>query len=84
MGARPAATMPGRWPSLARSAPLEEARALDGIGHSHLRDGHPGEAAASLEQALAIYQRIGSPDVRRVQETLHQVRQGNLPPAPER
>jgi tetratricopeptide (TPR) repeat protein/transcriptional regulator with XRE-family HTH domain len=65
-------------------APLEEARALDGIGHSHLRDGHPSEAAASLEQALAVYQRIGSPDARRVQETLHQVRQGNLAPPPER
>jgi tetratricopeptide (TPR) repeat protein/transcriptional regulator with XRE-family HTH domain len=62
--------------------PLEEARALEGIGHSHLRDGHPSEAAACLEQALAIYQRIAAPAARRVQETLHQVRQGNL--APER
>jgi tetratricopeptide (TPR) repeat protein/transcriptional regulator with XRE-family HTH domain len=63
-------------------APLEEARALEGIGHSHLRDGHPSEGTASLEQALAIYQRIAAPAAQRVQETLHQVRQGNL--APER
>jgi molybdopterin/thiamine biosynthesis adenylyltransferase len=62
--------------------PPEQARALEGIGHSHLRDGHASEATASLEQALAIYQRIGSPAARRVQETLLQLRQDNL--APER
>jgi Tfp pilus assembly protein PilF len=64
--------------------PPEQARALEGIGHSHLRDGHASEATASLEQALAIYQRIGSPAARRVQETLTQLRQGKLAPAPER
>jgi tetratricopeptide (TPR) repeat protein len=64
--------------------PLEEARALEGIGHSQLRDGHASEAAARLEQALAIYQRIAAPAARRVQETLHQFRQDNLAPAPER
>jgi tetratricopeptide (TPR) repeat protein/transcriptional regulator with XRE-family HTH domain len=49
--------------------PQEEARALEGIGRSWLgRD--PAEAAARLRQALAIYQRIGVPDVRRVQDTL--------------
>jgi tetratricopeptide (TPR) repeat protein len=58
----------------------EEARALEGIGHSHLRDGHASEGTACLEQALAIYQRIGSPAARRVQETLLQSRQDNLPP----
>lgn len=62
--------------------PPEEARALEGIGHSHLRDGHPSEAAACLDQALALYQRIAAPATRRVQETLTQLRQGNL--APER
>jgi hypothetical protein len=49
--------------------PREEARALEGIGRSWLgRD--PAEAAAPLRQALAIYQRIGVPDARRVQDTL--------------
>ena len=61
--------------------PLEEARALEGIGRSHLRDGHPSQAAAFLRQALAIYQRIGTPAARRVQETLTQTRQDH--PAPE-
>ena len=64
--------------------PPEEARALEGIGHSHLHDGHLGEGTAHLQQALAIYQRIAAPAARRVQETLHQISQGNLAPAPER
>jgi tetratricopeptide (TPR) repeat protein len=54
-------------------APLEEARALEGIGHSHLHDGNPRQAAVHLQQALAVYQRIGAhPAARRVQETLQQ------------
>ena len=53
---------------------LEEARALEGIGHSHFCDGHASEGTAYLEQALAIHQRIGSAGARRVQETLLQVR----------
>jgi tetratricopeptide (TPR) repeat protein len=64
--------------------PAGEARALDGIGHSHLRDGHPRKSTAWLKQALTIYQRIGSPNARRVQETLLQLSQGKLTPAPER
>ena len=51
-------------------APLEEARALEGIGRCHLQDGNAREGAAQLQQALAIYQRIGAPDAQRVQETL--------------
>ena len=35
-----------------------------------LQDGHPGQAAAHLQQALTIYQRIGAPGAERVQETL--------------
>jgi hypothetical protein len=58
--------------------PLEEARALEGIGRSHLRDGHADEGTACLEQALAIYQRIGVPAARRVQETLLRSRSGGL------
>jgi tetratricopeptide (TPR) repeat protein len=49
--------------------PLEEARALEGIGESLLADDTVA-AAASLRQALAIYQRIGTPGARRVQDTL--------------
>jgi len=64
--------------------PAEEARALEGIGHSHLRDGHDSDGTTSLEQALAIYQHTAAPAAQRVQETLHQLRQGNLAPAPER
>jgi tetratricopeptide (TPR) repeat protein/transcriptional regulator with XRE-family HTH domain len=52
------------------SAAPEEARALEGIGNSHLQDGNPGHAVAPLQQALTIYQRIGAPAARRVQETL--------------
>jgi tetratricopeptide (TPR) repeat protein/transcriptional regulator with XRE-family HTH domain len=49
--------------------PGEQARALEGIGRGLLhRD--PAEAAAHLRQALAIYQKIGAPDARRVQDTL--------------
>jgi len=50
-------------------APLEEARALDGIGHCLLSD-DTAEAAVYLRQALAIYQRIGVPGARPVQDTL--------------
>jgi DNA-binding SARP family transcriptional activator/tetratricopeptide (TPR) repeat protein len=50
--------------------PLEEARALEGIGRCHIQDGNPGEGATKLGHALVIYQRIGAPDDRRVQETL--------------
>ena len=52
--------------------PLEEARSLEGIGHSHLQDGHPGKGLECLRQALGIYQRIGSPRAQRVHETLRQ------------
>jgi tetratricopeptide (TPR) repeat protein/transcriptional regulator with XRE-family HTH domain len=51
-------------------APLEEARALEGIGQSLLHRS-PAEAAAHLRHALAIYQRIGAPGARRVQDTLN-------------
>jgi hypothetical protein len=57
---------------------LEEARALEGLAQAHLLKGDPGQAAAHLRLALAIYQRIGAPDARRVQETLTQLRQDNL------
>jgi hypothetical protein len=53
-------------------APLQEARALEGIGHNHLHDGNPRQAAVHLRHALAIYARIGAPDAQRIEETLRQ------------
>jgi len=47
----------------------EEADALAGIGLSFL-PGRPSEAARPLRGALAIYQRIGSPDAQRIEDTL--------------
>ena len=47
----------------------EEADALAGIGLS-LLPGRPAEAAAPLRRALAIYQRIGSPDAQRIRDAL--------------
>ena len=50
-------------------APAEEARALAGLGRSQLA-GDNVEAARNLREALAIYQRIGTPEARLVQDTL--------------
>ena len=50
-------------------SPLEEARALEGIGRSNL--GYDkSEAEVHLRRALEIYQRLGSPGASRVQEML--------------
>jgi hypothetical protein len=44
---------------------------LEGLGHSYLQDGNPGQATEYLRQALAMYQRIGAPAAaRRVQQIL--------------
>ena len=50
-------------------APGEQARALAGLGRSQLA-GDKLEAAGNLREALAIYQRIGTPEARLVQDTL--------------
>ena len=55
-------------------AALEEARALEGIGHSYLQEGNPSHAGAHLRDSLAVYQRIGSPHAHHVQETLASIR----------
>jgi tetratricopeptide (TPR) repeat protein len=60
-------------------APLEEARALEGIGHCRLQNGNPGEGADCLRQALAIYQRIGSPRARHLEESLRQHQRSAAP-----
>jgi hypothetical protein len=44
---------------------------LDGIGRSYLHERNLEHGAAHLRQALTIYQRIGAPAARQVQETLH-------------
>jgi hypothetical protein len=43
------------------SAPLEEARALEGLGRADLQAGDTGHAVPRLRQALAIYRRLGNP-----------------------
>jgi tetratricopeptide (TPR) repeat protein/transcriptional regulator with XRE-family HTH domain len=53
------------------AAPLDEARALEGTGRCLLQGGlQDDQAAVRLREALAIYQRIGSPAAARVQQTL--------------
>ena len=48
---------------MARSigVPLQEARALEGIGRSYLQDKDSTRAAPHLREAAAIHQRIGVP-----------------------
>jgi Tfp pilus assembly protein PilF len=57
------------------NAPLEEARALEGIGNCHLREGHFDDAEAQLRQALAIYRRLNSPHARRIEAILRDRKQ---------
>ena len=57
-------------------APLEEARALEGIGRSHLYDGNAADGTTLLRDALDIYLRLGTPDASRIQQRL-----GELAPA---
>ena len=55
--------------ALELGTPGEQARAMEGIGRSLLQQ-NPAEAVVDLRQALEIYQRIGSPDARRVRDRL--------------
>ena len=85
MAARPATTTPRRWPSPATSAPPRKKHApWKASAAATSTTATPAKAPPACEQALAIYQRIGAPAARRVQETLLQLRQDNLAPAPER
>ncbi len=58
--------------SMARdiNTPVEEARALEGIGRCHIQEGSPCQGAADLRQALAIYRRLGAPEAQRIETTL--------------
>jgi len=51
-------------------APIEQARAREGIGRSRMQQGQTEQAAESLLQALAMYRRIGSPRAAQVEVTL--------------
>jgi len=64
------------------SVRLEEARALEGLGHCLLRDGDHDDGAAHWQQALAIYERIGAPDAQRIRETLREHGITTAPPSP--
>ena len=64
------------------SVRLEEARALEGLGHCLLQDGDLVAAAAHWQQALAICRRIGAPDTLPIQETLRQDGITTAPPPP--
>ena len=59
------------------NAPVLKARALEGIGRSHIREGNPGQGKMHLQQALAIYQRIGAPEAQRVETTLPTIDDGH-------
>ncbi len=54
------------------AAQLQQARALEGLGLCHSLEGNRSEAHKILSQALAVYQRIGSP---RARELVHELRQ---------
>jgi tetratricopeptide (TPR) repeat protein len=51
-------------------APPHEARALEGIGDCALREGRRNEGVTHLQEALAIYRRINSPNTTRVEAAL--------------
>jgi hypothetical protein len=55
---------------------------LEGIGQSHLQDGNPSQTIAPLREALAIYQRIGSPGARRVREPCINMGSSQFPLSP--
>lgn len=56
------------------TAPVEETRALEGIGRCQLLDGRTAEGVASLRRSLAIFERISSPNAQRVAALLQEQR----------
>jgi tetratricopeptide (TPR) repeat protein/transcriptional regulator with XRE-family HTH domain len=54
------------------AAQLEQARALEGLGLCHALEGNRTEGRKILSQALAVYQRIGSPRARELEQELRQ------------
>ena len=73
-GARSRDLLPEPFPGIGAQAALERRirrRGDPGIGMGYLQEGRRTAATASLRQALAIYQQIGTPDSLRIQEALH-------------
>ena len=56
--------------AIAMQSEPEEARAIEGIGLCHLRDGKQAEGVEPLRHALAIYEKIGSSSAGRVRRLL--------------
>jgi tetratricopeptide (TPR) repeat protein/transcriptional regulator with XRE-family HTH domain len=56
--------------AVAAAVAVEEGHAREGIGRCHLHAGRVAEATDWLQQSLAIYQRIRSPDAHRVSAVL--------------
>jgi tetratricopeptide (TPR) repeat protein len=54
------------------NSPLEEARAIEGVGQCMFEAGALSDALVNLRDAHAIYQRIGTPDARRLESILDQ------------
>jgi tetratricopeptide (TPR) repeat protein len=71
--------------SLARDihAPLEEARALGGLGQCFLDAPDSSSAIVHLEQALSIFQLIGVPETQQVKAALDRLA-ADTPASPER
>jgi tetratricopeptide (TPR) repeat protein len=62
----------------------EEARALEGIGWCHLRDGNSSDGTQSLREAILIYNKVGSFGAKRVQGLLDDYGTFTDPKAPRR
>jgi hypothetical protein len=69
-GASAASPRPG--PAIAPRAgdTLGQARALERLGQAHLQDGNSSHGLACLRHALTIYQLLGAPGARRIQDAL--------------
>ena len=52
------------------AAQHEQARALEGLGLCQISDGQPQQGRDLLRQALTVYQRIGSPQARNLENML--------------
>jgi len=75
-------TLRGKVPlAIANSiaAQHEQARALEGLGLCHALEGNRSEGRKILSQALDVYQRIGSPRARELEEELRQPTAGSRP-----
>ena len=51
--------------------PLEEARALEGIGRCLEWTAAPTGGRPELQEALAVYERLGAPDASRLRAAVH-------------